>query len=326
MPWLSHVHALLLLPAAISAVTLDCKHIRADDQSFNFQELGGPKEVNWQQHTPPTITNTTFTIDICSPLKRTKEKQREQCPTGTRVCGVKRIYDDDTYITQEVIPIAGEYALTDARHLSPKFTRLKDSESNSDAGLEGVRGELHGGRWNKQDQKAIIEFLCDRDWEGTEGFDDGKKTMDVTSYGSMDQKRAAEDGDDDGDDTSPLPDLDKGKALQFESYKSEKDTGVLRLTWKTRYACEGEASKVPSNKSGGGGFFKWLVIVVFLGVAAYIIFGSWLNYNRYGARGWDLIPHGDTIRDIPYIVKDMGSSVMDKLKGGQSSRGGYSAV
>ena len=64
---------------------------------------------------------------------------------------------------------------------------------------------------------------------------------------------------------------------------------------------------------------------VFLGVATYLIFGSWLNYNRYGARGWDLVPHGDTIRDIPYILKDMGRNVVNTVSG-PGPRGGYSAV
>lgn len=63
----------------------------------------------------------------------------------------------------------------------------------------------------------------------------------------------------------------------------------------------------------------------FLGIAAYLIFGSWLNYNRYGARGWDLLPHGDAIRDIPYLFKDFSKKVADTVSGG-GSRGGYSAV
>lgn len=63
----------------------------------------------------------------------------------------------------------------------------------------------------------------------------------------------------------------------------------------------------------------------FLATAAYLIFGSWLNYNRYGARGWDLLPHGDTIRDIPYIVKDIGRKVVNVVQS-PGSRGGYSAV
>lgn len=65
----------------------------------------------------------------------------------------------------------------------------------------------------------------------------------------------------------------------------------------------------------------------FLATATYLIFGSWLNYNRYGARGWDLLPHGDTIRDMPYLVKDWSKKVVDTVSGsGVGGRGGYSAV
>jgi hypothetical protein len=62
----------------------------------------------------------------------------------------------------------------------------------------------------------------------------------------------------------------------------------------------------------------------FLITAAYLIFGSWLNYNRYGARGWDALPHNDTIRDLPYLLKDWTKRVFSTIQGG--SRGGYSAV
>jgi len=64
---------------------------------------------------------------------------------------------------------------------------------------------------------------------------------------------------------------------------------------------------------------------VFLAIASYLIFGSWLNYNRYGARGWDLLPHGDTLRDIPYLMKDLIRRILNTLQS-TGSRGGYSAV
>ena len=224
----------------------------------------------------------------------------------------------------KVIPIAGEYTSTNGRSLDPKYTRLKDSASNSDD-KEGVLVELHGGKYPDRKsgtpQKAIIEFLCAPKLTGKEGFED-QATLgaDPAYYGDMETR-------DDGDDLPDLPDLDKGKNLEFRSYKPEGDEGtmVLRLRWKTKFACEGAADKPSGDGSGGWGFFTWFIIVLFLLAATYIIFGSWLNYNRYGARGWDLIPHGDTIRDIPYIVKDWGSNVADRFKGGDS-RGGYSAV
>lgn len=331
-PWRS-VPALLLLPASISAVTLDCKHIRVDDQSFDLSALGGPKTVHQLQYLQPSISNTSYTIDICKPLKKSSDlPSGDQCMSGTRVCGIERIYNaaDESSTIEKVMAIAGEYSTSNGRHLEPEITRLKDSASHSDAEQEGLRAELHGGKWpatrDGKLQKAIIEFHCDRDLEGTEGFEDEEKMLDATRYEGM--SRRAE-NDDDDDEEPELPDLDKGKSLQFVSYKTDSDdVGVLRLTWKTRYACEGvrdEPKQGAGKKTAHWGFFTWFLIVVFLLAASYIIFGSWLNYNRYGARGWDLIPHGDAIRDIPYIAKEWAGSCVDRVKGG-GSRGGYSAV
>lgn len=64
---------------------------------------------------------------------------------------------------------------------------------------------------------------------------------------------------------------------------------------------------------------------LFMGIAAYLIFGSWLNYNRYSARGWDVLPHSDTIQDLPYLFRDWMRRVINTIQGG-GSRGGYSAV
>ena len=319
--------ALLLIPATISAIQLDCENIRVDEQSFNLKQLGGPKTVHRVLNQQPSIENTTFTVDICKGLQPDKDaKKLDRCPLGTRVCAKEYDYRQDADpIIRRVIAIAGEYTTTNGRALDPKFTRLKDSASNSD-GKEGVIIELHGGKYPDQKsgkpQKAIIEFLCDPKVTGNEGFKDQSALADPMSYGAMETR------EDDGDDGPNLPDLDKGKNLEFLSYQPEGDEGkidVLRLRWRTKFACEGAADKAPGDVSKGWGFFTWFIIIVFLLAAAYIIFGSWLNYNRYGARGWDLIPHGDTIRDIPYIVKDWGSNVADRIKGGDS-RGGYSAV
>ena len=244
------------------------------------------------------------------------------------------------------MPIAGEYGASKGRYLDPKVTRLKGGESHEDVSREGVRVELHGGKYPEtragRDQKAIIEFVCDKKVTGNEGFEDKDAAAEaqasaVTIYEGM-PKRAEKDDDpkpdDDDDDDPELPDMDKDHSLQFVSYRAEgsdsDSTDVLRLTWRTKYACEGERdnpSDEPSkSKKAGWGWFTWTIIVVFLLAASYIIFGSWLNYNRYGARGWDLIPHGDAIRDVPFAVKEWSGGMLDRLKGSGGSRGGYSAV
>ncbi|TDZ15106.1 Autophagy-related protein 27 [Colletotrichum orbiculare MAFF 240422] len=333
----------LLFSTPAAAAVIDCEHIRVDDVSFNLKPLGGPHSVVTSRWHPPTFTNTTYTVDICKPLKRKGDvKKEEQCPNGTRVCAIESTVHpgSDKGEVEEVIPIAGELADRGGKALDAKVERLKSSNSNSDAQKEGVRLILNGGSYplNKKgrQQQAIIEFICDRNRTGLEGETSPEEQYDVTP----ERLRAREDekdkeggggGEDDGRSPDETQILKPDSALIWNSYgpaeKGEMD--VLRLTWHTKYACE-DTFDTPGEPGSGDasshwGFFTWFVVLAFLGIAAYLIFGSWLNYNRYGARGWDLLPHGDTIRDIPYLVKDWTRSVLYTVNG-SGSRGGYSAV
>ncbi|KAL1637792.1 type II membrane protein [Neofusicoccum ribis] len=344
---LSAATLLLALPSLVSSINLDCADVVVDGKRYDFSELGGPRSVHWIQDQPPSVVNTTFTLDICHNLKVVKGVGKaDQCPLGTRVCGVEAIQNtvDNTTAISRVIPIAGNYASSSGGHLDPKWTKLKGSDSNADAEKEGLRLELKGGKYpinrkkNTTKQKALIEFVCDRNRTGTEGTElDGRDTEDDQEEEKRRRRlakklRAREedeegDDDDDDDDDDDGDDADKNKSLQFVSYKQEDDgLDVLRLTWYTKFACDdGGKSGSSPGKSEHWGFFTWMIIIVFLCTAAYLIFGSWLNYERYGARGWDAIPHGDTIRDIPYLIKDFGRRVTSSVQGG-GSRGGYSAV
>lgn len=163
----------------------------------------------------------------------------------------------------QVVPIAGDYHMKTGVPLESEVFRLKDSGSNTDSAKEGVRVELSGGRQplekNGQKQKAIIEFLCDpsRDGKDTE-VDDRPETDDGDDKGG-----------DDKDGKSALLRRDeekpKDRALTFISYKDEvvnkEDWGVLRLEWKTKYACENAVNEPSSPSSGHWGFFTWLIIV-----------------------------------------------------------------
>ncbi|GAB7353983.1 hypothetical protein MBLNU459_g4578t1 [Dothideomycetes sp. NU459] len=328
---------LLLLPAVVTAVTFDCSHVRVDGQSFDFSELGGPHSVWRTEDTPPSVLNTTFTIDVCSPLRKTKGVPKyDECPVGTRVCGIEtnnNLADNSTSITK-VIPIAGEYTSSHGRGLEPQLTRLKNSKSNGDSSKEGVLVELNGGRYpldksDGQQQKAYVEFQCDPDRTGLEGVAGDSRDKEDDKDDEARVKRA-EDGDTDGEKDGKKKDPKDEPSLTLVSYRTEGEgdraIGVLRLNWKTKYACEGQTDHKPSTpKSSHWGFFTWFLIIIFMLVAAYLIFGSWLNYNRYGARGWDLLPHGDTIRDLPYLVKDWAKSIVGAVQG-HGARGGYSAV
>lgn len=337
----------MLLPLLAAAVVLpqsawafECKNIVAQGQQFNLEKLGGPHVVHWQQENAEleALIKYNFTIDLCNSLKWHKGGSlATECHHGARVCAIREIIDLDSVNQTMITPIdiAGTYKTQNGLDIDAKFELLRNSKSNSDASREGLRAELHGGRHPFEekkgvDQRAIIEFVCDAERTGLEG--------DEKDAGEHEEDPKDDDKKDDGKKEEKLRrrDEESGKcedsksSLRFCGYAKEtlqKDTVVqtLRLEWRTKYACE-DAKDLPSDdKSSHWGFFGWFFIILFLAIAAYLIFGSWLNYNRYGARGWDLLPHGDTIRDIPYIAKDFARKVAGTVQGG-GSRGGYAAV
>ena len=338
--------SLALVAAQPVAAMLSCDHIVADGTRFDFSKLKGPHSVITAQHTPPTEQNTTYTLDLCGPLKRKGNVPKgEECPNGSWACAIKRWKAaDGTSGIGQVIPLAGSLANHGGKALDHKVTRLKSSESNADSQKEGVRLVLQGGRYpldgpakDRQDQRVIVELLCDMTREGTEG-EWQVDEYDPEGGKSGESGESGETGDAPPANATMAADgvslLEAGEkqltregenpALIFEGYEvhdADNAFGTLRLTWHTKYACE--------SMAGAGrehwGFFTWFVIIVFLGTASYLIFGSWLNYNRYGARGWDLLPHGDTLRDVPYLLKDWVRMVINTLQG-SGSRGGYSAV
>lgn len=333
-----------LLGASSASAMLDCNKIVASEHTFDLSKLGGPHSVVTSRLEPITGLhhNRTYTLDVCGNLKKSGDaKPNEECPNGTRVCAIKRVIGDKSDQITEVIPIAGSLENHGGTAFDYDVTRLKTSDSNSDSKKEGLRLVLKGGRYENREQRAVIEFLCNRnhtglegEWEAEDKYESGSKRKREDKDGD---KKDGDDSDkdkggDDGSHEEVEHQLKKdGASLIWESYGAEKEADILRLTWHTKYACEKrdddndvEDPEAPP-RSGGWGFFTWLFIIGFLGTAAYLIFGSWLNYNRYGARGWDLLPHGDSIRDVPYLLKDWVRRVLNTVQGA-GSRGGYSAV
>lgn len=121
------------------------------------------------------------------------------------------------------------------------------------------------------------------------------------------------------------------------------DGTVLKLELRSPHACPRNEDSPPDKKPEDGdkepdngepdntdssshwGFFTWLFIIGVLGFGLYVVFTAWVNYNRYGLSGVDMLPHSDTVRDLPYLVRDFVRKVMGTFAGGPS-RGGYSAV
>ena len=252
-PLTSSAVALPLLFASLtSALTTNCGHIRIGGKKFNLLKLDGPHSVfTHDEAHPPAMHNTTWTVDICKPLKKDKNlPSANQCPAGTYVCGITTTYNPtlDPVVPEidQVIPIAGNYegAGSSGRSLDPHYDRLKESDANSD----GLRMTLKGGSYAKRDQRAIIEFQCDEERSGNEGFEEKKRRRD--------DKKGEDDGEEEGDK----------KSLTFVSYgKVDDKTDVLRLNWRTKYACEDYADRDDEDdeggKKGGWGFFTWFILM-----------------------------------------------------------------
>jgi hypothetical protein len=157
--------------------------------------------------------------------------------------------EDDTDIPSNAFPIAGELKEKGGDYLDPKWTRLKTSKLDEDAGKEGVRLEIKGGFKKTEDkkraQKAFVEFICDRTLEGDENLWDPED-----KYADGNSKRKEK------EDSSKTP------SLQFVSYDTTgKGEDVLTLLWRTIYACENTKGEQDAERSEHWGFFTWFILM-----------------------------------------------------------------
>lgn len=74
----------LALLASPASSMFWCNHVQVDGQKWNFQELAGPHSVvTWQKQQPFEFVNSTYTLDLCAPLKKDGPAD-ESCPNGAR--------------------------------------------------------------------------------------------------------------------------------------------------------------------------------------------------------------------------------------------------
>ncbi|KAG2012451.1 hypothetical protein GB937_007045 [Aspergillus fischeri] len=324
----------LLTGLASASGSFDCHNIIAEGNKYDLSGLHGVHTIYHVDKAEDYIVNTTYVLDICKALGKASIRGDLKCGTSKNICGFQYKYTEDHL--EEIghaFPIAG---LDPLGHGSKdaEVTRLKGD------GQEGLLVKMAGGEYIDKDKKkkvarAVIEFHCDPDRSGLEGLSSVEDESSEEEEEEETRRRLVvredegdknKDKDKDKEKTDPNDGSDPSRSLQFESFgPADDDAYVLKLKWRTRYACDNYVRDRKGDGSSHWGFFTWLIIILFLCVAAYLIFGSWLNYNRYGARGWDLLPHGDTLRDIPYIFQDWLRRVINTLQG-SGSRGGYSAV
>ncbi|KAL2891194.1 Autophagy-related protein 27 [Ceratocystis lukuohia] len=343
---------LLLAPTStLAAASLQCDSILANNHKYDLSPLRGPHSVVTTITEKNAIYNTTYTIDLCAPLKRVNDGSipaREQCPEGTRVCAVQRALhgkadgenvssdadDDDKdkdkssepYI-REAVPLAGALESFGGAAFEYTTTKLDGQENNGEGFLLNLPGGVfpldvpHKEQFPK---KTVVRFLCDTEKTGLEGEWQAEVEYANATSSSEDNKSAKMHKARNDAKDAEKQFVNDGAALLFDSYQNEGPdaTGTLHLTWKSKYACR---SVPPAGGTQGWGFFTWFIVLAFMIISAYLIFGSWLNYTRYGARGWDLLPHSDTIRDVPFLMHEFTRKVLSTVQN-SGSRGGYSAV
>jgi hypothetical protein len=152
--------------------------------------------------------------------------------------------------------------MQNSRSIDAKFELLRNSQSNSDLGREGIRAILHGGRFPFEDkkegrnQRAIIEFVCDKEKTGLEG--DEKDNGDMEDDKDDDKKE--KDGDKKEEKLRRREESSEGKceesdsSLRFCGYRTEEDgkdkVQTLRLEWRTKYACEDAPAATGASLAG----------------------------------------------------------------------------
>ncbi|KAI5858758.1 autophagy-related protein 27 [Tricharina praecox] len=235
-------HLFLLLPAAaaVSATSWGCQTVQSG-LTYDFKSLGGAHSVVSSISTPPTIQNTTWSIDPCAPLQKNKDTDaKEQCPDGTYVCGLVRHIDTaGKSFLAEVIPVAGDI---DGHAVDEQVLLLNATEAGGKP--RGVRVEFNGGNnFAGHEQRAVVDFVCDKDVTG--------EADEAITFVSYEWSESA-----------------KKQVLRLE-WKTK-----MACVENAKGGGKGE-----EKKSAHWGFFTWLFIIVFLGAAAYLICVVWLGWD-----------------------------------------------
>lgn len=189
-------------------------------------------------------------------------------------------------------PLAGELQNHGGAALDPKVSQL--SKVDPESGREGLRVIFQGGLGYthtlvKHKKQTVIDFVCNKDLDGTEGeydsedkyvarAEDDKSRDNENGDEGNDNDDNDNDNDNDEDDDAPPKEvqlgLEKNPSLIFDRYgPSDSDTNldVLHLTWSSKHVCQ---SKKDDGSGGSGdedgdvkkpsshwGAFTWIVIL-----------------------------------------------------------------
>ncbi|GAA6064510.1 hypothetical protein JCM10212_004871 [Sporobolomyces blumeae] len=269
----------------------DCRGLSLNGRDFDLSALAGTVKMEDKTETPPTVTITKYDLSLCSALPSTDLPPSDSCPPGTRLCmSTYTSRPDDPSLPDRILSVVPITVEPEGQELDAILSKVE----GVDEAQEWVM-EVGGGTYNRVGQRARFLMKCNKDAKGT--------APTVTEYHSK--------------------------------------LGILDLEWTTAAACPRSSDDPPPSdnnpnpddgrndrggddderrgKDSGMGFFGWLFTLLVLGLIAYFVLGSYHNYSQYGATGWDMIPHRDLWRELPFILGDLV-----RPRGG--SRAGYSSL
>ncbi|KAF9049769.1 autophagy-related protein 27 [Panaeolus papilionaceus] len=285
------VSTLLLLTQTNSLVLedkpFDC-HLIIGRNTFDLTQLAGEHVVNRTRETPPTIFVDSVKINLCADLKQVDSAPKEdQCVSGTRVCLVQ-----SNLKPNESERVTAVIPIAQTEKLNPTY--------DFNPSPKHLSLLLHGGDYpspltnGPTAQSLNLTVICDPGVADVQppkfiAYDGSRLDLEWSTSAGCPFDDGDKKGDEkpDGDDKTPEKDKDK-------------DVGR------------------------GLGFF---FIVILLAFAAYFGLGAYYNYSTYGARGYDLIPHRDFWKEVPYMLSDVVSHLCSGVRSRRTtSRGGYISV
>ncbi|PWN91700.1 hypothetical protein FA10DRAFT_265544 [Acaromyces ingoldii] len=276
---------------SMAQVNADCKNVQAGHYTFDLSKLPFPVDIKSSEDTPPTMTTTQISMNLCDLLPHEAVPDDEQCPKGARVC-MKVINEkkgQPDRVTQVISTAAAEGDDADAFKWSTDLGRsLEGSEKALSLDMKGLM-------YGEKRQRTQVQLLCDRT-----KAPDAKPEFD---------KYDREDG--------------LLKITWATPHACAVSMGGRKGASGGNTGRGGDGS---GSSSGGGvlsSFFSWFFFLVFVGGAAYLAIGLWRNYNEYGVIE---LPNKDFWREAPYIAQDMGRHVYRTVSGQGSGRGAYEPV
>ncbi|KAI8986763.1 autophagy-related protein 27-domain-containing protein [Trametes punicea] len=243
----------------IDDLTKQCQFVLGG-QAFDLCPILEGNDGGWsietERKTPPTVTKTSYRINLKGPLEKDADAPRhEQCPSGTWICQTitnRRPYhpDEEPRVLQ-IVPVAGAMNLPNVTRYHPglNITAQLAPPSGEEAKHDVLHIRLHGGWYVYGPQKADIRFFCDHSvdepssprhawtWNGTHTFNwrtkqaCGKQlspkissTVRATPTAAPDAPSDSEPVEDDAppiDDETPEDDLTKAHPISGRASRSK---------------------------------------------------------------------------------------------------------